>query len=143
MKEEYRVTKLKEYMEKEILTKLLSYDDFIVNVNFLDLNREDYSLNKVPGEVISEKWITGETINQETYYFISRKSYSVDVINNLENIGFFEQLYKLISDNNKNKILPEIKGIQSIECLDCGGMQSATPNTALFGIQIRIKYKEN
>ncbi len=143
MKEEYRVTRLKKYMEEEVLTKLLSYDDFIVNVDFLDMNREDYSLNKVPGEVISEKWITGETINQETYYFISRKSYSVDVINNLENIGFFEQLYKIISDNNKEKILPDIKGIQSIECLNCGAMQSATPSTALFSIQIRIKYKEN
>ena len=51
MKEEYRVTKLKKYMEEEVLAKLLSFDDFIVNVDFLDMNREDYSLNKVPGEV--------------------------------------------------------------------------------------------
>jgi len=39
MKEEYRVTRLKKYMEEEVLTKLLSYDDFIVNVDFLDMNR--------------------------------------------------------------------------------------------------------
>ena len=58
MKEEYRVTKLKKYMEEEVLAKLLSFDDFIVNVDFLDMNREDYSLNKVPGEVIHFSVIT-------------------------------------------------------------------------------------
>ena len=42
----------------------------------------------------------------------------------------------------KNGILPEIDGIESIECLNPGTMNNANTNTAELDIQIRITYRE-
>jgi hypothetical protein len=38
--------------------------------------------------------------------------------------------------------LPDIEGIESIECLNAGTMVSANTNTAEFDIQIQIIYRE-
>ena len=63
------------------------------------------------------------------------------VINNLKNVGFFETFESIITGNNENKILPEIEGIESIECLNCGTLLDAETNKAIFDIQIQITYK--
>ena len=39
-------------------------------------------------------------------------------------------------------VLPEIKGIQSIECLNTGSLVSVNTNTAEFDIQLQITYME-
>ena len=80
--------------------------------------------------------------HRDVYSFRSRKEYSVNDINNLQNIGFFEIFEKTINSNNKKGILPNINGIESIECLNCGAMQRADTNTAIFDIQIQIIYRE-
>ena len=57
-------------------------------------------------------------------------------------MGFFEIFEKLISSNNEKGILPNIEGIQSIQCLNCASMTNANTNTAEFDIQLQIEYKE-
>lgn len=76
------------------------------------------------------------------YSFRSRREYTQETIENLKNIGFFEDFEKLIESNNKNGILPEIDRIESIECLNCGTLNYADTNTAEFDIQIQITYRE-
>ena len=44
-------------------------------------------------------------------------------------------------DNNENGVLPQIEGIESIQCLNCGTMNNAEKNTAEFDIQIQITYE--
>ena len=78
----------------------------------------------------------------DVYSFRSRKLYSQDTINNLKNIGFFEQFENKIKSNNEEGILPNIDGIESIECLNCGTMNNADGNTAEFDIQIQITYRD-
>lgn len=137
-----RIQALRIYM-CAILEELLEDDNFSLNVNFIDTKPNNYSINLIPNERVEEKFINGTKVCQDTYYFVSRKEYTLDLIENMENIGFFEELIKLIETKNNHSILPSINGIESIECLDCGGLQSATPETALFSIQIRIKYLED
>jgi hypothetical protein len=69
-------------------------------------------------------------------------AYSQDTINNLENIGFFEKFERLIKTNDEAKILPDIEGIESIECLNCGTLNNTDTHTAEFDIQIQITYRE-
>ncbi|MEI3530684.1 MAG: hypothetical protein V8Q75_06490 [Bacilli bacterium] len=59
---------------------------------------------------------------------------------NIANSSFYENLYELIEKNNKNKILPKIKGIDSIECLNNGAILNAGTNTARYSIQMKITY---
>ena len=102
----------------------------------------NYSLDKIPVVTEVQKWITGDTLNRDVYSFRSRMNYSADTMTNIENIGFYETFEKIIKQKNDNNILPEIDGIESISCLNCGTMNNANTNTAEFDIQIQIEYRE-
>lgn len=134
-----RISKLRDYLF-DVIDTLATDNKYQINADMLDNEAENYSLNKIAVDPIVEQWITGYTRYQDVYSFRSKKAYSQDVINNLKNIGFFEEFEKIIKENNENKILPEIEGIESIECLNCGSMNIANTNTATFDIQIRIIY---
>lgn len=139
--QELRITKLREYLIN-IIDELNQHEDSQINVDMLSNQVDDYSIDKIPTEIDTEQWIIGPTVNREVYSFRSCKNYSQDTINNLMNIGFFENFEKKIKDNNKNGILPDIENIEEIKCLNCGAMNFADTNTAEFDIQIQITYRE-
>ena len=135
-----RIEKLREYLF-DIIDTLID-DNYQINANMLSNEPNNYSLDKIPQDSTVERWITGTEIHRDVYSLRSRCNYSQDTINNLQNIGFFEEFEKIISSNNKEGILPSIEGIQTITCLNCGSMVYAETNTAEFDIQIEIKYIE-
>ena len=139
--DEARITKLRTYLFSVIDT-LVTDKKYQINANMLSNDVNNYSLDKIPTSSQVQKWITGLIIHRDVYSFRSRKAYSQDVINNLSNIGFFEKFESIIKSNNKKGVLPDIKGIESIECLNNGTMLSADTNTAEFDIQIQITYRE-
>ena len=135
-----RVTKLRTYL-MDIITELIGqYGE--MNINFLSNEPNNYSLDKIPVVTEVQKWIIGDTLYRDVYSFRSRMNYSADTMTNIENIGFYETFEKIIKQKNDNNILPEIDGIQSISCLNCGTMNNANTNTAEFDIQIQIEYRE-
>lgn len=136
-----RISKLRAYLVEVIDDINSSFKQ--LNVNFLSNDVNNYSIDKIPTESISERWINGITINRDLYSFRSRMHYSADEISNIENIGFYETFEKVIRLKNKDKELPDIQGIQAIRCLNCGSLVSADTNTAEFDIQIEIEYIEN
>ena len=140
--DELRITKLRTYLFK-IIDTLLTDNKYQINANMLSSEPNNYSLEKIPTASTVEEWITGTRICRDVYSFRSRVGYSQDTINNLINVGFFEIFEKIISSNNEEGILPNIEGIQSIQCLNCGSMNNANTNTAEFDIQIQITYKED
>jgi hypothetical protein len=135
-----RVTKLRDYLFKIIKELNSQYEQ--INVNFLSDDINNYSLDKIPIEINNNGWIIGNILQREVYSFRSRMNYSSDVISNIENIGFYETFARIIKQNNDNNILPEINGIESISCLNCGTMNNGNTNTAEFDIQIQIEYRE-
>lgn len=137
-----RITKLRQYLF-EVINTLTTNRNYQINADMLSKNVNDWSLDKVPTDSELETWIIGDTIKQDTFSFRSRKAYSQDTINNLSNIGFFEKFEEKIKSNNEAGVLPDIDGIESIECLNCGTMIVNDTNTAIFNIQIRITYREN
>ena len=140
--DELRITKLRTYLFS-IIDTLLTDNKYLINANMLSNEPNNYSLDKIPTSSTVEEWITGIKICRDVYSFRSRVGYSQDTIENLINVGFFEIFEKLISSNNEKGILPDIEGIQSIQCLNCGSMNNANTNTAEFDIQIQITYKED
>ena len=139
--DELRITKLRTYLFS-IIDTLLTDNKYQINANMLSNGLNNYSLDKIPTSSTVEEWITGTRICRDVYSFRSRVGYSQDTIDNLINVGFFEIFEKIISSNNEEGILPEIKGIQSIQCLNCASMTNANTNTAEFDIQLQIEYKE-
>lgn len=140
--EDLRITKLRTYL-LSIIDVLVTNKKYQINANMLSKEPNNYSLDKIPTSSTVEEWITGTKICRDVYSFRSRVGYSQDTIENLINVGFFEIFEKLISSNNEKGILPDIEGIQSIQCLNCGSMNNANTNTAEFDIQIQITYKED
>ena len=140
--EDLRITKLRTYL-LSIIDVLVTNKKYQINANMLSNEPNNYSLDKIPTSSTVEEWITGAKICRDVYSFRSRVGYSQDTIENLINVGFFEIFEKLISSNNEKGILPDIEGIQSIQCLNCGSMNNANTNTAEFDIQIQITYKED
>ena len=140
--EDLRVTKLRSYL-LSIIDVLVTNKKYQINANMLSNEPNNYSLDKIPTSSTVEEWITGTKVCRDVYSFRSRVGYSQDTIENLINVGFFEIFEKLISSNNEKGILPDIEGIQSIQCLNCGSMNNANTNTAEFDIQIQITYKED
>ena len=138
---ETRISKLRTYLFS-IIDTLTTDKSYQINANMLDNDINNYSLDKIPTSSTIEKWVNGVEIHRDVYSFRSRMAYSQDTINNLLNIGFFEKFESIIKSNNKKGILPEINGIQNIECLNCGTMNSADTNTAEFDIQLQITYRE-
>ena len=139
--EDLRITKLRTYL-LSIIDILVTNKKYQINANMLSNEPNNYSLDKIPTSSTVEEWITGTKICRDVYSFRSRVGYSQDTIENLRNVGFFEIFEKLISSNNEKGILPNIEGIQSIQCLNCGSMNNANTNTAEFDIQLQIEYKE-
>ena len=143
MNDNSRISKLREYLFDVINTLTLDRN-YQINANMLSDKVDDYSLDKIPTNRVVSKWICGVERNRDVYSFRSRKTYSTDTIVNLKNMGFFERFEDAIKDNNKRGILPNINGIESIECLSPFTMISNdNGKTATFDIQIQITYRYN
>ena len=138
---DYRISKLRLYLFN-IINTLTTDRSYQINADMLLNDIGNYSLDKIPTDTQVEKWIIGTTKKRDVYSFRSRKAYSKKVIDNLKNIGFFEQFENIIESNNKKGILPEIDNIESIECLNCGTMNTTDGNSSTFDIQIQITYRE-
>lgn len=140
--EDLRISKLREYLFR-IINTLTDNRDYQINADMLG-EIDDFSLNKIPTNTEVERWIIGTAKRKDVYSFRNRKSYSQDTIDNLLNIGFFEQFENIIKSNNDRGILPDIENIESIECLNCGTMiMNDNGNSEIFDIQIQITYREN
>lgn len=137
---DYRISKLRMYL-LGVIDTLTQTSNSQINADMLSNDINNYSLDKIPTGSVVETWITGDEIHKDLYSFRSRKAYSQDTINNLQNIGFFEKFENTLKNNNENKILPDIDGIESIECLNCGTLNNTDTKTAEFDIQIQITYR--
>lgn len=139
---DYRITKLRSYLF-DVLSSLTTNSNYQINADMLSNKVGDYSLDKIPVDTGVENWIIGVEVKRDVYSFRSRKAYSQDTINNLKNIGFFEEFEKKIKSNNEEGVLPDIENIESIECLNCGTMISNNDGkTGTFDIQIQLTYRE-
>ena len=140
--EDLRIRKLQQYLFG-IINTLTTNRNYQINANMLSNEAGNYSLDKIPTDTEVESWIIGVVKRRDVYSFRSRKSYSVDTIVNLKNMGFFEEFESIIKSNNDEGILPDIENIESIECLNCGTMISNDDGkTGTFDIQIQITYRE-
>lgn len=138
----YRISKLRDYLFN-IINALTENRKYQINADMLSNKIDDYSLDKIPTNTEVERWIIGVTKKRDVYSFRSRKSYSRDTINNLKNIGFFEEFEKIIKSNNEEGVLPQIENVESIECLNCGTLITTDETSAIFDIQIQVTYRDS
>lgn len=111
--------------------------------DFLGKDAVSYSIEPVPVEPILKPYTDGGYLGQYQFYLGSREYYDDSVVQNISNLDFYDKFRAEIEENNKKHILPNIKGIQSIECLSHGAIQADEQNgTAKYVIQMRITYEK-
>lgn len=115
-------------------------EDFRINVDFLGEQPTEFALEPIAVNPILENYITGDSLRQFQFQLLSCNAYSADVLQNMANSTFYEDLYATIEENNEKGILPKIEGIESIECLNNGAILSAETQTARYSIQMRVTY---
>jgi hypothetical protein len=136
------IDSLRDYMRK--LRCLDTFNDAIrVNVNYLEPSADTYSIEEVPIEPILKKYVNGDSIRQYAFIFTSREPYGADVLQNIDNSGFYERLAAEIEQNNNNNILPVLENnleSSELKVTSTGYAFAVTEDTAQFQIQLKFKY---
>ena len=131
--------KIREYFKKEV-TLAEEFDNILVD--FLGDEATSYTIEPIPVEQVLKQYADGGSLNQLVFQFGSREYYDNSTAQNIENLGFYEKFQAEIETNNKKGVLPDIKGIQTIECLNNGTIQDVQSGTAKYVIQMRITYEK-
>lgn len=64
-----------------------------------------YTVETVPTDPIYKRYTDGSCIKQFLFIFASREYYGEDVIQNIENLGFYEHFADWIDSNNNSGLL--------------------------------------
>lgn len=130
-----------EELKKYFLNKVTLAEEFKnILADFLGDEATDYVIEPIPIEPVLKQYADGSYLGQLTFQFGSREYYDDSNDQNIENLDFYERFQAEIESNNRNHILPNIDGIQSIECLSNGTIQDVQKGTAKYVIQMRITY---
>ncbi|WP_346962399.1 chloramphenicol resistance protein [Clostridium sp.] len=121
-----------------------TFNDAIrVNVNYLEPSADTYSIEEIPIEPILKRYVNGDSIRQYAFIFTSREPYGVDVMQNIDNSGFYEQFAEWVEIQNDNEIFPMLgNGLEpsEIKVTSTGYAFAVTEDTAQFQISLKLKY---
>lgn len=114
-----------------------------VNVNYLEPNVDTYSIEEMPIEPILKKYIDGSSIRQYAFIFTSREPYSSDVIQNIDNSGFYEKFADEIETKNDNEEFPVLDdNLETLEIkiTSTGYAFAVSEDSAQYQVNLRLKY---
>lgn len=103
----------------------------------------EYAIELTPGSQIIKRYIDGATLRQQEFLFACRYFYGADIMQNLANSGFFDELSNWIEHSSDAGILPVLddgRESRKMEALTCGYLLSEDGQTARYQIQCRFIY---
>jgi len=128
---------IKEYIETCPLLKKGK-----INVDYLKDKPQSYSIDRTPTNPVYKDYRDGSCLKQITFDFTVQAPLSSQAIVNLANSKFCDDFMSWIEVNNRNRVLPKIKGIQWIKCTSQGYILGKTETTAIYIIQMQVVYKQ-
>lgn len=130
------IEKIREYLIENNIVD----ENCRINVDFLGENPTEFAIIPIAVNPIIKKYINGSSLRQYQFQLISCNDYGADVMQNMDNSKFYEDLFNVIEQNNEEGNLPSIIGVESIECLNNGAILDVTTNTARYAIEMKITY---
>jgi hypothetical protein len=134
------IEKIRDYFNEHV-TLAEEFNEILVD--FLGKDATSYSIEPIPTDRVLRPYTDGGGLYQLVFQFGSKEFYDDSLSQNIDNLNFYERLQEEIDNNNNRGVLPDIDGIQSIECLNNGTIQDIEHGTAKYGIQMRITYIKN
>lgn len=117
----------------------------VVNVDYLEAESTAYSIEEVPCKPLLKKYVDGSSKRQYEFIFTSRESYGADVLQNIENCGFYENFESWLEEQSNNGNLPVMdvgKEALKIEALTTGYAFQTDVDKARYQIQCRLIYMQ-
>lgn len=114
-----------------------------INVDFLPEKGVEYSIDTAPATEIVKYYTDGTTIRQYLFDIRSVEEYGPDVLQNLANSGFYEELAAWLEEQTRARNFPHLpsgKQPQKIEALSTGYLFTSGPDTGKYQIQCRLQY---
>ena len=115
----------------------------LLNINYLSENIDSYSIEEVPCEPIIKRYADGSSKRQYQFTFCSKEPYGAEILQNIENSGFYEEFAEWIEENNNNSILPILEGnleATSIKITSSSYVVQVTEDTATYQINLKLEY---
>lgn len=116
-----------------------------ISIDYLGEEAVEYAIEVPPFESLIKRYADGGALKQFAFTFGSRDYYGADIMQNLENSGFYNKLEAWIHEQNKIENLPTLgeKQIADKIVVDTPGyLFGATADTARYQIQMRLIYLE-
>ncbi|MBE6877512.1 MAG: hypothetical protein E7496_12540 [Ruminococcus sp.] len=105
-----------------------------------------YTIDTVPCNPIIKKYTDGGSRRQFQFVFASREKYGGQVLENIENSGFYEQFSDWLEQQSWNRIFPDLGNYRTpygIEILSRGYINDAEDDTARYQIQLNLIYYQD
>lgn len=116
-------------------------------VDYLAENPTEYALYAVPSAINYRENVLGEEVPADiqtlNFIFASKESYGADVVQNLANLGFYEDVTLWILEQNALRNFPRINDgvVRSIVPTLTPYPAEIGSETAKYQIQIRMTYR--
>lgn len=138
------IRKIREYIE---LYESIEENERI-NVEFLPAKPTSYSLVEEPlfnngkGVGVLRKFLDGKTKREYRVQLQRVAHYEEMVDTNIDNSNFMKSFQKWIEENNKNKIFPEIDGMQKVNLTTNGYIQAVSEgqDLAIYVVGLQFIY---
>ena len=83
-------------------------------VNFLKENGQSFSIEPTAVRPVMQHLIDGTYEKQFAFSLVGRFDYSQELVMNIRNSEFFEELEEWVISNNENDVLPDLDGYNAI-----------------------------
>lgn len=115
-----------------------------VNVDYLGEESTVYSIEETPCEPIIKKYVDGSSKRQYQFVFTSRENYGADVLQNIDNCGFYEHFSTWLEEQNLIGNLPELENKEAlkIEATSTGYAFQTDIDKARYQIQCKLIYMQ-
>lgn len=119
--------------------------DGYFRVDSLGNRPTEYTIESMPCDPWIERYVGGGGVKQFLFALGSREYYSVDSMQNIENLEFYEKLSEWLEECNQNGDLPDLgdgKATEEIEIVSTGFLYGTDGKTARYQIQLRLTYEK-
>ena len=113
-----------------------------ININYLSDDDDSFSLEEVPCNPIIKKYVDGSSIRQYQFIFTSKEPYSEEILQNIDNSSFYEDLANEIEMKNFKGDLPVLDNLEA-RCIIVSSNPycvKVTEDKAIYQIDLNLIY---
>lgn len=114
-----------------------------IGVNYMADRTETYVIESVPVKEIVKYYTNGDSVRQFVFVFASKQRYGEDVLNNINNLGFYEDFSRWLEEKTTKRQLPDLgdgRVAEKITATSVPYVLTEENNKARYQVQCRLQY---